>query len=151
MDRLGRILVVVLLVWAVVATGFAVKLYQENVFLQKSLESISESTITVSIGFDYGNGTVVWYNNTLVPRGASLLSATVLLVNVEYKMSDFGAYVISINGVSEKIISKNEGFSWMWYIYDFEKEKLVMGPVAADKYVLRDGDIILWKYEHWKF
>lgn len=151
MDRLGRILIVVLLVWAIVATGYAVKLYQENMYLQKNLKSLSESTVTVSIGFDYGNGTVVWYNDTFVPRGASLLSATVLLVNVEYKMSDFGAYVVSINGVSEKLISKNEGFSWMWYIYDSEKEKLVMGPIAADKYVLRDGDIILWKYEHWKF
>lgn len=150
MGRLGKILVVVVLLWAVVATSLAVELYQENLYLRRSLESLNESTITVSIGFDYGNGTVVWHNGTLVPRGASLLSATVLLANVDYKTGKFGAYVVSINGVGEKLVSKSEGFSWMWYVYDPEKRKLVAGPVAADKYVLKGGDIVLWRYEHWK-
>lgn len=39
----------------------------------------------------------------------------------------------------------------MWFLYDAEKGEYVYGPVAADKYVLSDGDVILWKYVHWKY
>lgn len=140
-------LIVALLVWAVVSTGFAVRFYFESTLCQSGQK---EGLISVSIGIDYGNGTISWHNDTVIPKGSNLLSATVLVAKVEYKTSSFGAYVTSINGLAEKIVSKNEGYSWMWYIYDREKGELVLGKVAADKYQLRDGDIVVWKYKHWK-
>lgn len=149
-----RLLVLVLLLWAVAATSAASLLYVENGGLKRELEArerLLGNLVLVSVGIDYGNGTVVWYNETLLPRGATPLSALVAVAVVEYKVSSMGAYVTSVNGVEEKILSKSEGYSWLWYILDRERGQLVLGPVAADRYKLVSGDVILWRYEHWKF
>uniref|UniRef100_A0A7C3WTF6 DUF4430 domain-containing protein n=1 Tax=Thermofilum pendens TaxID=2269 RepID=A0A7C3WTF6_THEPE len=152
--RVERLLVLVLLLWAVAATSAASLLYVENGGLKRELEArerLLGNLVLVSVGIDYGNGTVVWYNETLLPRGATPLSALVAVAVVEYKVSSMGAYVTSVNGVEEKILSKSEGYSWLWYILDRERGQLVLGPVAADRYKLVSGDVILWRYEHWKF
>ncbi len=163
--RVSRILLVVLLVWAVASTGFAAKLYMENTALKSSLarleaqlaeargevESVKARTVTVDIAIDYGNGTIVWHNGTVLPRGATVLTALVAVAHVEYKVGKYGAYVVAVDGVRERLLSKNEGYSWMWYIYDYAKKKWALGQVAADKYMLRDGDVIMWKYAHWKY
>jgi len=150
MEKRIEFLLVVLLGWAVLASSFAASLYMENLSLKKRVSAIESETIFVDIGVDYGNGTVTWFNNTILPKGSTALSALVSIARVEYRIGDYGAYVLSVNGIWERKISNNEGFSWMWYYYDPE-EGLKMGPVAADKYVLSDGDIIVWRYEHWKF
>uniref|UniRef100_A0A7C1PD62 DUF4430 domain-containing protein n=1 Tax=Thermofilum pendens TaxID=2269 RepID=A0A7C1PD62_THEPE len=152
--RAEKLLVLLLLVWAVAATSAASLLYIENLNLRRELrvrEELLGNLVLVNIGIDYGNGTVAWYNNTLLPRGATVLSALVAVARVEYKFGSWGAYVTSVNGVEEKILSKNEGYSWLWYIFNREKGQLELGPVAADKYELASGDVILWRYEHWKF
>lgn len=156
--RLGlkaeKLLVLLLLAWAVAATSAASFLYIENGSLRRELEAREKllgNLILVNVGIDYGNGTVTWYNNTPLPRGATPLSALVAVATVEYKVSGMGAYITSVNGVEEKILSKNEGYSWLWYILDREKGQLVLGPVAADRYKLASGDVVLWRYEHWRF
>jgi len=145
------VIVIGLLVWALVASSLAAYYWLEYSKYRKLYESLSVKVIVVNIGVDYGNGTVVWYNNTVLPAGSTVLSALIQVAKVEYKIYSFGAYVVSVNGVTEKILSKKEGYSWMWYIYDKKKGKMVLGPTAADKYELANGDTILWKYEHWSF
>lgn len=145
------ILLLVLLAWAIVATSTASYLYMENTRLSRELSSLGGRVITVNIGIDYGNGTVIWFNSTSLPRGATALTALVSVAQVEYKLSPMGAYVTAVNNVQERLISKNEGYSWLWYRFDPVKKGLVMGEVSADKYKLADGDIIVWRYEHWKF
>jgi len=154
-EKLLALLLLILLAWAVAATSAASLLYIENESLRRELEAREEllgNLVLVNVGIDYGNGTVTWYNNTPLPRGgATPLSALVAVATVEYKVSGMGAYVTSVNGVEEKILSKNEGYSWLWYILDREKGQLVLGPVAADRYKLASGDVVLWRYEHWRF
>ncbi len=142
---------IVLLIWAVLATSVAVKYYSEYAQLSRACSSLSTKVILVNVGIDYGNGTVAWYNATPLPIGASVLTALVSVAKVEYKYGTYGAYVVSVNGVCEQILSKTEGYSWMWYIYNASLGRYVLGPVAADKYVLTNGDTILWKYQHWSF
>jgi len=149
-----RFLVLWLIAWAVAASTWVALLQIENWSLRRELEAREKllgNLVLVNLGIDYGNGTVVWYNNTLLPRGATPLSALVAVATVEYKVySGMGVYVTSVNGVEEKILSKSEGYSWLWYIFDREKGQLVPGSVAADRYKLASGDVILWRYEHWK-
>lgn len=149
--KIAGLLVLALLAWAIIASGFAAYLYLENERLSASLRSYASRTVLVNIGIDYGNGTIVWFNSTPLPSGSSALTALVAVAKVEYKTSQMGAYVTSVNGVSEKLLSQNEGYSWLWYRYDPGKSQLVMGQVAADKYILANGDVIVWRYEHWKF
>ena len=52
-----------------------------------------------------------------------------------------GVLVESINGV------KNEDpFYWMWWIWT-DWGGWQEGPVAADKYVVSDKEVLLWYYE----
>ncbi|MEM0087480.1 MAG: DUF4430 domain-containing protein [Thermofilum sp.] len=149
-----KLVVAALLVWAVAATSAAAYLYLENARLERELEAsrtLLGNAVVVNLGIDYGNGTVVWYNGTLLPRGATVFSALLSVASVEYQVSPMGVYVTSVNGVAERILSKNEGYSWLWYYFDASKGQLVMGPVAADKYKLSSGDVIVWRYEHWRF
>ena len=96
------------------------------------------------------NVTSVSYNLT-VPRGTTLFNATLAVANVTFRVGPHGVYILSINGLCERVVSRNEGYSWLWYLYDEATGGFVLGPVACDKYVIRDGDVIMWKYSHWKF
>jgi len=164
--RLSDVLLVALLAWAVASTAVAAYEYMRAEGLAAQLSALQASlsaaeselralrakVVLVNVAIDYGNGTVRWYNSTPLPVGASVLKALLAVASrVEYTYGAWGAYVTSIDGVSERILSKNEGYSWLWYLYDKREGKWVLGPVASDQYVLKDGDTVLWKYEHWKF
>ncbi len=151
MPQKQKYLLVAVLAWAIIATSLASYLYLENNRLSREISYLGGRVVIVNVGIDYGNGTIVWFNNTALPRGSTALTALVSVARVEYKLYPMGAYVTSVNSVQEKIISKNEGYSWLWYRYDQAKKTLVLGEVAADKYILASGDTIVWKYEHWKF
>jgi len=149
--RFSGLLIGLLLVWAVLASSMAAYYYFEYSSMKRLYESLSNAVIIVNIGIDYGNGTIRWFNNSLFPAGSTVLSALTTLCKVEYTYGDYGAYIIAIDGVKENIISKNEGYSWMWFLYNASSGRLDYGPVAADKYIISNGDTILWRYVHWKF
>lgn len=149
--KIYRLLLVVFLAWSICSTTLTVYYYTEYLRLLSLVKRFPVNTIAVNIGIDYGNGTVVWFNNTLLPLKSSVFSALLSIANVKYRFGTYGVYIVSINDVKEKIISNREGFSWVWYLYNSTTGKLILGPVAADKYYLNEGDIIVWKYIHWKF
>jgi len=164
--RWGDALLIALLAWAVAASALAALNYSkvENLTSELSslraaltqteseLRSLRARVIIVNIAIDYGNGTVVWFNSTPLPLGSTVLKALLAVASrVEYTYGAWGAYVTSIDGVAEKILAANEGYSWLWYIYDAGQGKWVLGPVAADQQVLKDGDTVMWRFEHWKF
>lgn len=169
--RMGKVgvtemLLVALLLWAVAASAIAALQYMKAEELASEVSSLRSSLsateselrslrariIVVNVAIDYGNGTVKWFNETPLPSGASVLKALLAVASrVEYKYGSWGAYVTSVNGVAEAVVSQSEGYSWLWYIYDGSQRKWVRGPVAADQYVLKDGDTVMWRYEHWKF
>lgn len=156
----------VLLVWAVAASTVAALQYSRAEGLAAEVSSLRASlsaaeselralrarVILVNVALDYGNGTVRWFNSTPLPLGASVLKALLVAASrVEYSYIQWGAYVTSIDGVAERLISPSEGYSWFWYVYDPGQRSWVLGPVAADAYVLKDGETVMWKYEHWRF
>ena len=152
MKEISRnLLIAILLVWAITSTSIAAYYYNEYSTVKKLYDSLSGKTIIVDIGIDYGNGTIRWFNDTVLPAGATVLSALTSVARVEYVYGEYGAYIVSVNGVKERKISEREGYSWLWYIYDVSKGEFEIGPVAADKYTLSSGEMILWKYSHWKF
>ena len=100
--------------------------------------------ILVNILIDYGNGTAIWYNNTAVVGGSSLLEATKTVAEVEYTEYSFGVFVSAINNVAG-----NQTHAWLWYIWNSTKGDWDLGPTGADSWILRDGDIISWVYTKW--
>ena len=109
-----------------------------DVEYQRALAELERFTVTVDIMVDYGNGTVAWFNGTRVSPGETLLNATLRVADVVYTVSEFGAFVDAVNGVSGA-----ENHYWLWYTYE---GGWAMGPVGADAWRLHDGDVVAWRY-----
>ncbi len=134
-ERSWKVLSLLLLVWAVVATT----LYVSTTI---SAEKMENQLITVNIGLKYRDGRIEWHNSTKVPSGSTLLDATEVVANVNYTVyPGMGAFINSINGVRNE-----KPYYWMWWTWN-PSMGWTLGPVAADKYVLSNGETVLWYYE----
>ena len=114
--------------------------YMQRSSLQMDLNS---STIKISLCIDYGNGTKEWFNGT-VPKGCNLLNATDLIAEVEYTYwpAYKASFVDALNGVPNK-----PPYFWMWYYWDTQENMWKLGPVSADRYELKPGETVMWRYE----
>jgi hypothetical protein len=121
--------------------GYYYMKYQEAMRLLREYEKV---TIRVNICLNYGNGTVKWYNNTLVPLGYDLLSATKLIamVNSTYWESYQSYSVDAINGVWN-----NQTHYWMWLKWNTETNEWEYPLVSADQHLLSKGETVMWRYE----
>lgn len=102
------------------------------------LDELEENTAVISITVDYGNETVTWFNDTRLPLGTNFLNATGMISELELQSSEWGIFVVSIDGVGGDANS-----FWLWDYYD---EGWQMGPVGADQWTVHDGDVLSWTY-----
>ena len=105
------------------------------------LEDVEDLTMCVNIKIDYGGGTIEWYNNTRVPLDANLLTATQVVVSVEYSTSELGTFVDKIENVGGDLNTY-----WGWHYFDVDSGTWEFGPVGCDSWVLHNGDIVSWVY-----
>jgi len=137
-----KLVAVILLCTSIASGALAVnynyKLRQLDEGYQTTLEELEKFTVEVDLLIDYGNGSLVWYNDTRVKMGASLLNATVDTLAVDYQTLEYGAFVTSINGLEQ-----DDSHFWVWSYYDGGWKT---GSVGADQHVLHDGDIVGWTY-----
>ena len=141
-----------LLCWAIAATALAAYYYVAYLGMREAYET-ALAYVSVDICIDYGNGTVEWHNGTLMPAGSTLFDLTKKITwNLSYVEGVYGIYITCINGVCERILEPGkEGYSWIWYYWDADARQWVWGPVACDKHVLYNGEVLAWRYEHWSF
>ena len=129
-----------------VAVYFAAYYYNESASYKRLYEraaaDLKRLTMPVNILIDYGNGTEVWYNDTLVPRESTVLRVTEIVAEVDYIIGEYGAFVTHINGVGGETNKY-----WIWYIWNSTENSWSWGPVACDRFILQEGDIIAWRYE----
>ncbi len=91
----------------------------------------SSSGLTLII--DFGNGTALTYENV---EGTNVLDATNATVEVENDWYADSAFVTSIAGVPN---DPDAGLWWQYWVND------ELGPTAANKYEVEDGDVIAWR------
>lgn len=143
------ILLIILLCWAIIATTFASYYYVENEKYYRTSQDLKrkleEVSISVNIGIDYGNGTRIWFNETIMPVGVTVFNATASVANLEPHPTYGESFIIAINGVRQ---NENENLYWIWWIWDEAQHVWVPGPVACTEYVLNDGQTIFWYYEN---
>src|SRR4030042_4111846 len=123
---------------AAASAYFDTRLVQVEADYGRTLDDLERLTIVVDIMVDYGNGTVAWFNGTRVSPGETLLNATLQVADVLYTVTEFGAFVDAVNGVSGV-----ENHYWLWFTYD---GGWAMGSVGADAWRLHDGDVVAWRY-----
>ncbi len=132
-----------LAVWASVSTLTAAYYYSQYAETRRNFEELRSLVINVNVMIDDGNGNPEWHNTTVI-AGSTAFDALLQVASVEYKLYSFGAYVTSINGVSENLVSK---LSWYWYWWNATSSGWDMGLVGCDTYTLEPNDSIKWSYE----
>jgi hypothetical protein len=108
-------------------------------------QKLGEVSISVNIAIDYGNGTRTWFNNTIVPIGATVFNATAKVADATPHPQYGESFIIAINGVQQK---EDESMYWIWWIWDETQHAWVPGPVANNEYVLSNGQTVIWYYEN---
>ena len=153
LDKKALAIIIILLAWSIGATATTVIFYNQfQRYYQKYQEIISGKTITVSILINYGNGTLVWYNNTIVFKGSTVYDALVKIANVNASTTPFGVYVHGINGVNE-----DKEHAWMYAIRRndssvnafYEINGWYYPGVGASSLILKDGDVVAWVFLNW--
>ncbi len=131
-----KIAALIFLIWAVIASAYASMLKMQL----ESKSTAAEGNIVVSIGFKVGNESIQWFNQTQVRAGSTLLNLTCMVANVNYTVyPGMGTFVNCINDVCSE-----HPYYWFWWYWAGDWYE---GPVAADRYVLANGDVIVWYYE----
>lgn len=148
---------IILLVWALVASTTASWLYVENGRLAREVDAyksrlaevnattsqLLEKVNFVTVFIDYGNGTVEVHRNVPIPKERStVLLALLSVASVNYTVYPYGVFVDSINGVANDPESNKW---WLYYVY-VDGEGFVAGEVGADQKILTDRDIVSWNY-----
>jgi len=138
----------ILLIWALSSTFLAINFYIEYTNMQGIQRG---EIINVNIGINYGNGTLVWYNDTQVFSGFTAYLALLYVAdNVNSSTGAFGAYVYGINNVTEY-----DSVSWLYAVYNRDVDafvkvgKWVYPSVSSNDFILVDGDVIVWVFFNW--
>lgn len=120
--------------------GYYYMRFQEYDSLLREYEKV---TMRVNILIDYGNGTMVWHNNTLVSYGATLFNATerVAVVQSTYWPQYQAVFIDAINGVPT-----TQEHWWWWKYWDANSKEWKDGEVGADLYKLKPNEAVMWQY-----
>jgi len=136
--------VLALMVWSVTTTAYAGYYYMQYKQLEDTLKTMQNLILKVNILINYGNGTKEWHNNTLVPVGATVFNATLVVAEVD--STPWGEYIL-INSINEVQGTLDTG--WIWWIWDPPNSQWKPTLEASNKHVLLDGDTICWNYQNW--
>lgn len=84
---------------------------------------------------DYGNSTQQTFSSLVGDTVFDILNQTTTVTFIQYA---FGKFITAINDVEND--ANGNGYYWQYWVND------ELAPVAADNFVLSDGDRVLWKY-----
>ncbi|MDI9643742.1 MAG: hypothetical protein QFX35_00800 [Candidatus Verstraetearchaeota archaeon] len=146
-DGMWKILSAAFLIWAIGASVGLAYYYQTSQNQQKLLDNYAaladELANKVNICIDYGNGTTVWRNNTLVRVGLPLLNVTMKVAEVNYTVhAGMGVWVHAINGVYE---SSTANKWWVYTVWNEDTDTWDTIWESADQYIPSNGESIKWE------
>jgi len=98
----------------------------------------------INVLLNYGNRTVNWYENVNVIGVATVFKATQAVAVLDYSWWGDDIFVDAINRVWNNWTTN---YYWLYWYWNFTSESWNSGPVACNKYLLNNGDIIAWYYE----
>ncbi len=138
-----------LLVWAILGTivsGYY--LIQYNNYRSQYSNLIDQFTehrnIEANVLIGYGNGTNVWYNNTVLPLGSTAFTAIYYLAeNINYTdyWGELGILVTSVNGVAN-----NSTHGWFYWRWDPDGGKWILPEFSSAKHILHEGAVLAFTY-----
>jgi hypothetical protein len=106
-------------------------------------QALLDRVVIVSIYIDYGNGSVKGYEDIPLSKDhPTVLAALSSVADIEVQQfPEMGIFITSINGVRG---SQEKSLFWLYYVVSIGQ--LIEPTVAADKFILHNGDRVLWNY-----
>jgi len=124
--------------------GDIIAWYYENCSAWPPTSPINPPVTRVDVLLDYGNGTVQWYENVDLIGVASVFKATKAVAFLNYSLWGDDIFIDAINGLWNNYAAN---YFWLYWYWNFTSMSWNSGPVACNKYLLSDGDIVAWYYE----
>ncbi len=137
------VILIILFVTAVnvgiISIGTQEKITYKNV---DSSLSNNSSGISATVIIDFGDGNIL--SNTIISRNITVygfLLDTAKIENINVKSTYYKQYdSVFVDSISSYNGGQNNKW-WIYYVND------IAGPVGADKYIVKNDDIIKWKFE----
>lgn len=105
---------------------------------------LKPSVYSTNVLFDFGNGTKVWYNNTVVQPGWNLYLVTLLISKGNLKSTWYPQYnahfVTGIFGIENT--DNSAWFLWTWN----STSKWQMAQVGADQLIVYNDSVFAWTF-----
>ena len=141
------ILVAGLLISSTFAAYYLLKYQQaessSNTYLTE-LKSVQPTQVPDML-FDFGNGTILWYNSTQVPTGTNAYVATVLdahgVVNATWYGAPYNEHLV--NGIDN--VQNTADQSWFIWTHNSTAGWKV-AEVGADELPATTGSVFAWTY-----
>lgn len=113
----------------------------------QSTNSIGAGRISSSLLINYGNGTLHWYNQTIVPVTWNAYTLTTCVANGNVQAEFYGPplnehFVQGINGLVE-----HGSFSWVLWRLCTNENAWSESKVGADLIQLSNGQVLAWMFE----
>jgi hypothetical protein len=147
------------LVWAILVTTVAAYYFVQyntyrseyNTLIDQLATNVGDISTTLggislkaNILLNYGNGTTIWHNNTVLPLGTTAFTAVFSVVD-EVNYTDYGGelgiLVTSINGVTN-----NSTHGWFYWYWNSESAEWMLPSYSSAKYILHRGETIAFTY-----
>ncbi|MFX0067908.1 MAG: DUF4430 domain-containing protein [Promethearchaeota archaeon] len=136
----------VLLLTAIGLATTTVYYYTQFDYYQRSFNAFITDYISADVKIDYGNGTDVWYNDTIVLRNSSIFNLTLAIADVNYThYPGMGIFVNGINNVTNHQVNATSGYAWIYYVNGLP------AGVGSDRYMVALDDFIEWRFEFYSF
>ena len=125
-------------VWGILGTVFAAYYFVQYDTYQKEYSNLTEQFNNISLKADillnYGNGTKKWYNNTVLPLGATAFNATHTIAHtMNYtNYEEWGVFVVSING-----LTNNSSYAWIYWTWDAQNFQWTLPTYSCSKHILQ--------------
>lgn len=133
------------------ATLAGVYYYTLYIETRKTFEELNSLLIKTNVLMDYGNGTRLWHNETVIAGSTTFDALLATTTNVEYTTTVYGVFVSSINGVKNVAETPSSGRAWLWYFWNATTSKWIDLYKASDAYILKPNDSITWRYEDYSY
>jgi|TARA_B110000014_G_scaffold51816_1_gene34693 hypothetical protein len=150
MTRNYKSITLLLVALAVLSFSSALYMYNDYRILDQNYQAmqgnIDDSSINIDLIVDFGNGTILYFNQTRIPVGFSMYNSTEFIIG-ENNMdstyySEFNAYFVnSLLGTGD-----NPDFAWSAWQYQ-ECCNWELLEISSNLYIPKDGQVIAWYYQ----
>jgi hypothetical protein len=145
----AAVFAVLSIIFASISFYFYIQAQYYNAQYQKLAYLLNQKKykISVSMGIQFPNNTLLWFNDTSVNVNTTLWQYMQQKLDgkIAYQnYTSFGACGIFVTGIMG--LSNNKTWYWLVFYYLKGAKSWSVLPVGVSCYILQDGDIILWKY-----